>query len=103
MRRTSTVAITSFEFAGGGAEFGAIVPLPGIPSEVEKGGDWTLQRLVREVAPPQEVALSTVADGAARARSAEVLQEVRSTRSTSRSSRAGATRSGGGRRTTASP
>ena len=59
--RTTTLAgykwgiehyITSFEFAGGGAEFGSIVPLPGIPSKVTRGGDWTLQRLVREVSPP---------------------------------------------------
>ena len=44
--------VTSFTFQGGGAEFGSIVPLPGIPSKVERGGDWTLQRLEREVAPP---------------------------------------------------
>jgi hypothetical protein len=58
--RTATLAayhdgiehyITSFEFAGGGAEFGSIVPLPGIPSAVKRGGDWTLQRLQQEVAP----------------------------------------------------
>jgi hypothetical protein len=40
--------ITSFKFAGGGAEVGSIIPLPGVPSEVERGGDWTLQRLVQE-------------------------------------------------------
>ena len=45
--------ITSFEFAGGGGAFGSIVPLPGIPTSVERGGDWTLQRLVRETAPEQ--------------------------------------------------
>jgi hypothetical protein len=44
--------VTSFTFQGGGAEFGSIVPLPGLPSKVERGGDWTLQRLEREVAPP---------------------------------------------------
>jgi hypothetical protein len=43
--------VTSFEFVGGGAKFGSIVPLPGIPSDVRKGGRWTLQRLVQEVAP----------------------------------------------------
>ena len=55
--RTTTLAgyhegiehyITSFQFAGGGGQFGSIVPLPGIPSKVERGGDWTLQRLIRE-------------------------------------------------------
>ena len=44
--------ITSFQFEGGGAEFGSIVPLPAIPSDIERGGDWTLQRLNREVNPP---------------------------------------------------
>ena len=48
--------VTSFTFQGGGAEFGSIVPLPGIPSKVERAGDWTLQRLEREVAPPQAAA-----------------------------------------------
>jgi hypothetical protein len=58
--RTSTLAayhdgvehyVTAFEFAGGGGAFGSITPLPGIPTSVEKGGDWTLQRLVRETTP----------------------------------------------------
>ena len=40
--------VTAFKFAGGGGKFGSIVPLPGIPSDVVRGGDWTLQRLVRE-------------------------------------------------------
>ncbi|MGH7418517.1 MAG: DUF2330 domain-containing protein, partial [Candidatus Rokuibacteriota bacterium] len=55
--RTTTLAayhngvehyITSFSFQGGGGKFGSIVPLPGIPTKVERGGDWTLQRLIRE-------------------------------------------------------
>jgi hypothetical protein len=59
--RTATLAayhdgiehyVTSFEFAGGGEEVGSIVPLPGIPSAVKRGGRWTLQRLQQEVAPP---------------------------------------------------
>jgi hypothetical protein len=58
--RTTTLAayhdgiehyVTSFEFAGGGGEFGSIVPLPDVPSDVVRGGDWTLQRLVRETEP----------------------------------------------------
>jgi hypothetical protein len=65
--RTTTLAayhegvehyITSFEFLGGGAEFGSIVPLPGIPSKVTRGGDWTLQRLAQETAPPVTRALA---------------------------------------------
>lgn len=58
--RTATLAayhagvehyITSFEFAGGGAELGSIIPLPAVPTAVERGGDWTLQRLERETTP----------------------------------------------------
>ena len=40
--------VTAFKFAGGGGQFGSITPLPGVPTSVVKGGDWTLQRLVRE-------------------------------------------------------
>ncbi|HSH22736.1 MAG TPA: hypothetical protein VK975_01590 [Acidimicrobiales bacterium] len=29
-------------------ENGSIVPLPDVPTAVERGGDWTLQRLARE-------------------------------------------------------
>jgi hypothetical protein len=55
--RTTTMAayhegiehyVTSFEFAGGKGEFGSIIPLPGVPTKVIRGGDWTLQRLVQE-------------------------------------------------------
>jgi len=61
LTRTTTLAayhngveryVTSFEFSGQGKAVGSIVPLPGIPSKVERGGSWTLQRLEREVAPP---------------------------------------------------
>ncbi|MDQ4036200.1 MAG: DUF2330 domain-containing protein [Chloroflexota bacterium] len=45
--------VTSFEFAGGGGAFGSITPLPGIPTDVVRGGDWTLQRLIRETDPPE--------------------------------------------------
>ncbi len=59
--RTATLAgyhngiehyITSFEFKGGGAKFGSIVPLPDLPEKVTRGGRWTLQRLQRETQPP---------------------------------------------------
>jgi hypothetical protein len=58
LTRTTTLAayhdgvehyVTSFEFTGEGSQVGSIVPLPGIPTSVERGGDWTLQRLEREV------------------------------------------------------
>jgi hypothetical protein len=67
--------VTAFEFAGGGGRFGSITPLPGIPTAVEKGGDWTLQRLLLETAPPQLDFLAPAA-GAAR-ESAEELMTVR--------------------------
>ena len=58
--RTTTLAayhdgvehyVTSFEFTGAPKTFGSIIPLPGKPSNVERAGDWTLQRLQREVNP----------------------------------------------------
>jgi Uncharacterized protein conserved in bacteria (DUF2330) len=61
--RTTTLAaysegieryVTAFEFTGEGEEVGSIVPLPDEPTEVTRAGDWTLQRLAQEVAPPVE-------------------------------------------------
>ena len=81
--RTTTLAgyhdgiehyVTAFEFAGGGGAFGSIIPLPGVPSSVVRGGDWTLQRLVRETDPP--TLFFAAAAGSADSR-AEVLQQVR--------------------------
>ena len=66
--------VTAFKFAGGGGAFGSLTPLPGIPTSVEKGGDWTLQRLIRETDPVPEAALFAAA---ARSASAEVLMQVR--------------------------
>src|SRR5712692_4161536 len=43
--------VTSFEFEGDGGQFGALIPLPTVPTSVERGGAWTLQRLQRETAP----------------------------------------------------
>ena len=43
--------VTAFQFAGGGGAFGSLTPLPGVPTSVEKGGDWTLQRLRIETEP----------------------------------------------------
>lgn len=83
--RTTTLAgyhegvehyVTSFEYAGGGGRFGSIVPLPGIPSDVVRGGDWTLQRLVEEVAPPVRDA-RVVAFASSGASGAEVILETR--------------------------
>jgi hypothetical protein len=48
--------------------------LPGVPSSVEKGGDWTLQRLIRETQP---VLLDTFRAASPAASSAEELLKVR--------------------------
>lgn len=68
--------VTQFEFAGAKGEFGSIVPLPGVPTKVRKGGDWTLDRLAIEVQPPvlADASAGTVALEAA-APKAEVLIE----------------------------
>jgi hypothetical protein len=82
--RTTTLAayhaglehyVTAFKFEGEGGEFGSLVPLPGIPSNVERGGDWTLQRLQRETQPPQPRVLAASSARATSAGSAEVLIE----------------------------
>jgi hypothetical protein len=58
--RTTTLAaytdgveryVTAFAFTGEGESVGSITPLPGVPTSVERAGDWTLQRLALEVAP----------------------------------------------------
>src|SRR6478609_11950821 len=70
--RTTTLAayhngvehyVTAFKFLGGGGQFGTLIPLPDVPSSVEKGGAWTLQRLVRETTPvaPRALSLSAAA------------------------------------------
>jgi hypothetical protein len=68
--------VTAFQFQGGGGAFGSITPLPGVPSSVEKGGDWTLQRLVKETAPPEPFRLN-LAFGSAAGADAQVLMKVK--------------------------
>jgi hypothetical protein len=67
--------ITAFQFAGGGGAFGSITPLPAVPTSVEKGGDWTLQRLIRETSPQLLFAADSVR--AVSAGGAEELMKVR--------------------------
>jgi hypothetical protein len=67
--------VTAFQFQGGGGAFGSLTPLPGVPSSVEKGGDWTLQRLIRETDPVRDRVAFPVAFEAASG--AEVLMKVR--------------------------
>ncbi len=66
--------VTAFEFAGGGGAFGSITPLPGVPSSVEKGGDWTLQRLVLETHPPVPEAFAADRLAAASAGAVELMK-----------------------------
>ena len=53
--------VTAFNFVGGSGKFGSITPLPGVPTKIERGGDWTLQRLVRETEPVRDFALTEAA------------------------------------------
>src|SRR6059058_5881091 len=85
--RTTTLAgyhegvehyVTAFEFQGGGGQFGSLIPLPGVPTKVERGGDWTLQRLEKET--PDVAAARGPATGGGAAGGAggvSVIQEVR--------------------------
>ena len=85
--RTSTLAayadgiehyVTAFQFQGGGGQFGTLIPLPGVPTKVERGGAWTLQRLVRETEPPPPAAARSASSGAvATMARAEVLLEAK--------------------------
>jgi hypothetical protein len=86
LERTTTLAayhdglehyVTSFEFSGTGEQVGSIVPLPGVPTTVERGGDWTLQRLEREVQPPAlRFASAAAAAPAPNADSVQVLLQT---------------------------
>jgi hypothetical protein len=67
--------VTAFKFAGGGGAFGSLIPLPGVPSDVVKGGDWTLQRLIRETAPAVPAGLSLFGSAAASQDTAQVIME----------------------------
>ena len=84
--RTTTLAayhdgveryVTSFEFTGNGEEVGSIVPLPDIPTKVERGGDWTLQRLEQEVAPPTPERFALRSADAAAGAPAQVILETK--------------------------
>ena len=69
--------VTAFQFAGGGGAFGSITPLPGIPTSVEKGGDWTLQRLIRETEPQLDRLFAVPAASAEASAGAEVLMTAK--------------------------
>ncbi len=67
--------VTSFEFDGKGKSLGSIVPLPDVPSKVERAGDWTLQRLQREIAPPVPEAAGASLDAKSSSRVEVILQK----------------------------
>src|SRR3989441_3910990 len=69
--------VTSFQFAGGSGQFGSLIPLPGVPDKVEKGGAWTLQRLIRETTPVRATAAFSALGTADAQKRAEVILEVR--------------------------
>jgi hypothetical protein len=69
--------VTSFEFAGEGSEVGSIIPLPGVPTDVIKGGDWTLQRLIQETQPQPEALRTAAFDSVGAAVSAEVILKTK--------------------------
>jgi hypothetical protein len=81
--RTTTLAayhdgfehyVTAFKFVGGGGQFGTLIPLPDVPTTVERGGAWTLQRLIRETQPPRPQLALAAAPAAA---GVEVLLQTR--------------------------
>ena len=84
--RTTTLAayhdgvehyVTAFQFQGGGGEFGTLIPLPGVPTNVERGGAWTLQRLQLETQPALAQTQGFAEDALYRSAGAEVLLEKR--------------------------
>src|SRR5438105_5621586 len=69
--------VTAFQFAGGGGKFGSLTPLPGVPSTVERGGAWTLQRLVRETQPAKLAIAAPVAASRNSLDAVQVLLETK--------------------------
>jgi hypothetical protein len=67
--------VTGFQFAGTADRFGYIIPLPGVPTSIVKGGGWTLERLEQEVTPVRFAALAE--DGNAPVPGVSVLQSVK--------------------------
>src|SRR6476620_8903809 len=84
--RTTTLAayhdgvehyVTAFKFQGAGGQFGTLIPLPDVPSSVERGGAWTLQRLVKETEPPRPLRAAALDSVQAASPAAEVLLQTR--------------------------
>jgi hypothetical protein len=67
--------VTSFQYAGQLNDFGSIIPLPGVPTDVRRAGSWTLQRLERETHPIVP-ALASAAASKTSASTAQVLLQT---------------------------
>src|SRR5579863_6058003 len=69
--------MTSFTYQGNEKNVGWIVPLPAVPTKIQAGGRWTLQRLALESHPqPQFAGAVNATASAPLAHSAQVLQQV---------------------------
>ena len=68
--------VTNFTFEGPAESFGSLIPLPAQPTDVSRAGDWTLQRLKREVSPPLDV-FSPAVDFLASGSEVEVILRTR--------------------------
>ena len=69
--------VTAFQFAGGGGKFGSLTPLPGVPTNVERGGSWTLQRLIRETQPLKAAVPAALNATRSAADSVQILLETK--------------------------
>lgn len=69
--------LSSFTYEGNEPDIGWIIPLPAIPTDIQDGGAWTLQRLFRET-HPQPVVFDNAAGGerSATASSAVVVEQT---------------------------
>ena len=70
--------MTSFTYQGDVQNLGWIVPLPAIPTAIQEGGAWTLQRLFNETHPLPSAGFALgAAHTTAAAASAVVIQQVK--------------------------
>ena len=68
--------MTSFAYTGNEPDVGWIVPLPAIPTAIQDGGRWTLQRLFLETHPQPARAALTDAPAAGAANSSIVVEQA---------------------------
>lgn len=69
--------MTAFSYQGNEPDIGWIVPLPAIPTDIQDGGRWTLQRLFLETHPqPPEPLIADGASTAAAANSSVVVEQT---------------------------